>query len=54
MLVSREAAQLMLDDAGIHGRDRECVLEDHRVFDLDCLTTAIRRHGDESLPGYMK
>jgi hypothetical protein len=54
MLVSRETAELILDDVGIHRRNRRRVLADDHVFDLDYLATEIRRHGDESLPGYMK
>jgi len=55
MLVSRETAELILDDVGIRGGSRVRVLaDDDRVFDLDYLATEIRRHGDESLPSYMK
>jgi hypothetical protein len=54
MLVSRDTAELILDDVGIHGGNRERILADDDVFDLDSLATAIRRHGDESLPSYMK
>ena len=59
MLVSRETAQLILDDVGIHDvgtRDgnRARLLADDDVFDLDYLAAEIRRHGDESLPSYMK
>jgi hypothetical protein len=54
MLISRETAEIMLDDAGIHGRDRERVLEDYHVLHLGCLTRAIRHHGDECLSTFMK
>ena len=54
MLISRQTAELILDDVGIHGGNRERVLSDDRVFDLDSLATVIRGHGDESLPSYMK
>jgi hypothetical protein len=54
MFVSRETAELILDDVGIYGGNRKRVLADDHVFDLDYLATAIRRDGDESLPSYMK
>jgi hypothetical protein len=54
MRVSRQTAELILDDVGIHDGNRERVLADEQVFDLDSLVTAIRRHGDESLASYMK
>jgi hypothetical protein len=59
MLVSRETAQLILDDVGIHDvgihdGNRARLLADDDVFDLDYLAAEIRRHGDESLPSYMK
>jgi len=54
MLVSRETAELILDDVGIRGGNRVRVLANDRLFDLNYLATEIRRHGDESLPSYMK
>ena len=59
MLVSRETAQLILDDVGIHDvgihdGNHVRLLADDDVFDLDYLAAEIRRHGDASLPSYMK
>src|ERR1700749_3082088 len=40
MLISRETANLMLDDAGILGQDREWILQDHDVVHFGYLVAA--------------
>jgi hypothetical protein len=54
MLISRETANLILDDAGILGRDREWILQNHDVIYFGYLVAAILRQGDGSLPTFMK
>ena len=54
MLISRETANLMLDDAGILSRDREWILQDHDVVHFAYLVAAILRQGDGSLSAFMK
>jgi hypothetical protein len=54
MLISRETANLMLDDAGILGQDREWILQNHDVVHLGYLVAAILRQGDGSLSTFMK
>jgi len=54
MLISREAATLILDDAGILGQDREWILQNHDVVHFGYLVAAILREGDESLSTFMK
>ena len=54
MLISRETANLMLDDAGILGQDREWILQDHDVVQFGYLVAAILCHGDGSLSTFMK
>jgi hypothetical protein len=54
MLISRKTAEMMLDDAGIHGQDRERVLETYHAFHLGYLTRAIRHYGDQCLSTFMK
>lgn len=54
MLISRETANLILDDAGILGRDREWILQNHDVIHFGYLVAAILRQGDGSLSTFMK
>ena len=54
MLISRETANLILDDAGILRRDREWILQNHDVVHFGYLVAAILRQGDGSLSTFMK
>ena len=54
MLISRETANLILEDAGILGQDREWILQDHDVVQFGYLVAAILRQGDGSLSTFMK
>jgi hypothetical protein len=54
MLISRETANLILEDAGILGQDREWILQDHDVVPFGYLVAAILRQGNGSLSTFMK
>ena len=54
MLISRETANLMLDDSGVLVQDRERILQNYDVVHFGYLVAAILHEGDESLSTFMK